>query len=56
MLQNKIYQNYFIEIVKTFLIVVFGLSMIALTVRAVNFLELIEDNGYPLITYLSSHF
>jgi lipopolysaccharide export LptBFGC system permease protein LptF len=56
MLQNKIYQNYFIEIVKTFLIVVFGLSMIALTVRAVNFLELIVDNGYPLITYFKFSF
>jgi lipopolysaccharide export LptBFGC system permease protein LptF len=56
MLQNKIYQNYFIEIIKTFLIVVFGLSMIALTVRAVNFLELIVDNGYPLLTYFKFSF
>ena len=39
MLQNKIYQNYFIEIIKPFFII-FGLSLIALTVRAVNFLEL----------------
>ena len=37
MLQNKIYQNFFIEIFKTFLIVLFGLSIIALTVRAVSF-------------------
>jgi len=51
MLQNKIYQNYFIEILKTFLIIVLGLSLIALTVRAVNFLELIVDNGYPITTY-----
>ena len=52
MLQNKIYQNYFLEIIKTFLIIVFGLSLIALTVRAVNFLELIVDNGYPVIIYV----
>ena len=45
MLQNKIYQNYFLEIIKTFFIIVLGLSMIALTVRAVNFLELIVDNA-----------
>ena len=51
MLQNKIYQNFFLEISKTFLIVLFGLSIIALTVRAVSFLDLIVDNGYPIITY-----
>ena len=40
-----------IEIVKTFLVILFGLSIIALTVRAVNFLELIVDSGYPPSTY-----
>lgn len=53
MLQNKIYYNYFFEILRTFFTIVFGLSLIALTVRAVNFLELIVDNGYSLITYFS---
>ena len=56
MLQNKIYQNYLIEIIKTFLVIVLGLSLIALTVRAVNFLELIVDNGYPVITYFQYSF
>ena len=56
MLQNKIYQNYFIEIIKTFFIIVLGLSLIALTVRAVNFLELIVDNGYPVLTYFQYSF
>ena len=51
MLQNKIYQNFLIEILKTFFIVLFGLSVIALTVRAVNFLDLIVDNGYPVKIY-----
>ena len=51
MLQNKIYQNFFIEIFKTFIVVVFGLSIIALTVRAVSFLDLIVDNGYPVLIY-----
>ena len=55
MLQNKIYLNYYIEI-KTFFTIVLGLSLIALTVRAVNFLELIVDNGYPLITYFKYSF
>ena len=53
MLQNKIYQNFFIEIIKTFLIVLIGLSLIALTVRAVSFLDLIVESGYPVITYFT---
>jgi|TARA_E500000178_G_scaffold342938_1_gene388909 lipopolysaccharide export system permease protein len=56
MLQNKIYQNYFIEILRTFLIIVLGLSLIALTVRAVNFLELVVENGYPILTYFQYSF
>ena len=30
--------------------------MMRLTVRAVNFLDLIVDNGYPLITYFKFSF
>ena len=51
MLQNKIYQNFIIEILKSFFIILFGLSVIALTVRAVNFLELIVENGYSVAPY-----
>ncbi len=51
MLQNKIYQNFFLEIIKTFLMILFGLTIIALTVRAVSFLDLMVDSGYPVITY-----
>ena len=51
MLQNKIYQNFFIEIIKNFSVILLALSMIALTVRAVSFLDLIVDNGYPVMTY-----
>lgn len=53
MLQNKIYQNYLIEIFRTFLTILFSLTIIAWTVRAVNFLDLIVENGYPLITYFT---
>lgn len=56
MLQNKIYQNFIKEILKTFIVVLFGLSIIALTVRAVNFLELVVESGYPLITYFKYSF
>ena len=51
MLQNKIYQNFFIEIIKNFSVILLALSMIALTVRAVSFLDLIVYNGYPVMTY-----
>ena len=51
MLQNKIFQNFFIGICKTFLTILLGFSLIALTVRSVNFLELMVDNGYPVTTY-----
>ena len=56
MLQNKIYQNFIIEILKTFFVILFGLSIIALTVRAVNFLDLIVENGYPLNIYFQYSF
>ena len=51
MLQNKIYQNFIIEIIKILLIILLSLSLIAFTVRAVNFLDLIVENGYNISTY-----
>ena len=56
MVQNRIYLNYAIEILKTFFVVLLGLSIVALTVRAVNFLDLIVDNGYPVSTYFKYSF
>ena len=51
MLQNKIYLNFIKEVLKTFFVILFGLSIIALTVRAVSFLDLIVESGYPVSTY-----
>ncbi|MDC1212796.1 LptF/LptG family permease, partial [Pelagibacteraceae bacterium] len=51
MLQNKIYQNYIIEILKNFLLILFAFSVIAITVRAVSFLDLVVENGYPVSIY-----
>ena len=56
MLQNKIYQNFIKEILKTFIVILFGLSAIAWTVRAVNFLDLIVENGYSISTYFQYSF
>jgi lipopolysaccharide export LptBFGC system permease protein LptF len=56
MLQNKIYQNFLKEILTTFLTIVVSLALIALTVRAVNFLDLIVDSGYPILVYFKYSF
>ena len=45
MLQNKIYHNFIIEISRTFAVILFALSIIALTVRAVNFLDLVVESN-----------
>jgi len=51
MLQNKIYRNFIKEILKNFFVILFGLTIIAWTVRAVNFLDLIVESGYSITTY-----
>ena len=51
MLQNKIYLNFILELFKTFFLILLGFSLIALTVRAVSFLDLIVESGYPISTY-----
>ena len=51
MVQNKIYLNFIKEILKTFFVILFGLTIIAWTVRAVNFLDLIVESGYSISTY-----
>ena len=54
MLKNKIYKYFTIEILKSFLTILFAFTAIAWTVRAVNFLDLIVDNGHSVKTYLIS--
>ena len=56
MLQNKIYLNYIKEIFKTFFTILFGLTLIALTVRSVSFLDLIVDNAYEVSVYFQYSF
>ena len=56
MLQNKIFQYFGKEIIKTFLVILIGLTAITWTVKAVNFLELIIDSGYSIFTYFSYTF
>ncbi|MDB3858083.1 LptF/LptG family permease [Pelagibacteraceae bacterium] len=56
MLQNKIYQNFTKEVLKTFFVILIGLTLIAWTVRAVNFLDLIVESGYSISTYFQYSF
>ena len=51
MLKNKIYKYITLELLKSFILILFSLSLIAWTVRAVNFLDLIVDSGYSTSTY-----
>ena len=52
MLKNKIYKYFTLEILKSFFTILFALSAIAWTVRAVNFLDLVVENGHSITTYL----
>ena len=51
MLKNKIYKYFAKEIFKTFFAILFALTAIAWTVRAVNFLDLMVEDGYGSIIY-----
>ncbi len=51
MFKNKIYSYITFELIKSFILILFSLSLIAWTVRAVNFLDLIVDSGYSTSTY-----
>ena len=51
MLKNKIYSYLFNEILKNFITVLLTFTAIAWTVRAVNFLELMVDDGYNSLVY-----
>ncbi len=51
MFKNKIYNYISLELIKSFILILFSLSLIAWTVRAVNFLDLIVDSGYSTSTY-----
>ena len=53
MLSNKIYKHFFAELCKYFLLVLFTFRIIVWTVQAVNFLDLIVDDGHAVAVYLS---
>ena len=53
MLSNKIYNHFLIELSKYFFLVLFTFSIIVWTVQAVNYLDLIVDDGHAVAVYLN---
>jgi lipopolysaccharide export system permease protein len=53
MLSNKIYKHFFLELSKYFFLVLFTFSVIVWTVQAVNFLDLIVEDGHTVSLYFS---
>ena len=53
MVKNKIYNYITLDLFKSFILILFSLSLIAWTVRSVNFLDLIVDSGYSTSTYFA---
>lgn len=56
MLKNKIYKYLATEISKSFITILFAFTTIAWTVRAVNFLDLMVEDGYGVGIYLQYSF
>tara|TARA_Y100001958_G_C21222869_1_gene548215 strand:+ start:985 stop:2136 length:1152 start_codon:yes stop_codon:yes gene_type:complete len=53
MLSNKIYKHFLFEISRYFLLVLFTFTIIVWAVQAVNFLDLIVEDGHGVAVYLS---
>ena len=53
MLSNKIYRHFFLELSKYFFLVLFTFSAIVWAVQAVNFLDLIVEDGHAVSLYLN---
>jgi len=53
MFSNKIYRHFFGELSKYFFLVLFTLSIIVWAVQAVNFLDLIVEDGHAVSVYLN---
>ena len=53
MLSNKIYKHFFLELSKYFFLVLFTFSAIVWAVQAVNFLDLIIEDGHAVSLYLN---
>ena len=55
-MKNTIYKYFFYEFLRYFLVVVFALAIIIWTIQAVNFLDLVTDDGHALEFTFYIHF
>ena len=51
-MKNRIYKYFFNEFIQYFLVVVFALTAVIWTIQAVNFLDLVVDDGHAFSVYL----
>ena len=52
-MKNKIYTYFFLEFCRYFIIILFAVSAIVWTVQAVNFLDLVTDDGHAFNVYFT---
>ncbi len=55
-MKNEIYKYFFHEFIRYFAITIFAFSVIVWTVQAVNFLDLVTEDGHAFATYFSYSF
>ena len=50
-MKNRIYKYFFYELIRYFAVVLFALTAIIWTIQAVNFLDLVTDDGHAFKIY-----
>ena len=51
-MKNTIYKYFFIEFIRNFTIILFAFTAVIWTIQAVNFLDLVTDDGHAFRVYL----
>ena len=51
-MKNRIYKYFFYEFLRYFTVVLFALTAIIWTIQAINFLDLVTDDGHAFRIYL----
>ena len=51
-MKNTIYKYFFFEFIRNFTIILFSLTAVIWTIQAVNFLDLVIDDGHAFSIYL----
>ena len=55
-MKNRVYTYFFYEFIRFFTISLFALAIIVWTIQAVNFLDLITEDGHAFAIYLQYSF